>query len=81
MASSRQECFLRNYNVVADRNVILIVEPHAFPDPRSRTDMEVPRKFHSCSGAKNDTFADVGAKTFENRNSQSGADLPRVGYK
>ena len=39
MAPRGEEGFLRNYHVVPDKDVILIVEPHAFTDPRTVANM------------------------------------------
>ncbi|MEA5054231.1 MAG: hypothetical protein VB093_12415, partial [Propionicimonas sp.] len=59
-------------------NVILIVEPHALPDPTPVPDMQLPREAHPRAGPEHHAVADLGAKQPEDTHTQTGTDLQRI---
>jgi len=53
MGASRQEGFLGDDHVVPNVNVVLVMKPDTFTDPRISTDVQLPWKSHSGSRPEN----------------------------
>ncbi|MGO4692074.1 hypothetical protein [Glaciibacter sp. 2TAF33] len=81
MTTSCQEGFLGDDNVGTDMNLILIVEPDTFADPRSVADMEFPRKLDASSRAEHYLATNLSAKEAKDAYAEARADLPGVCYK
>lgn len=55
---------------MADLNVVLIVNPHTFSDPRPIPNLQLPRKLNPGAGSKDDMVPNVRSKKPENSNSE-----------
>lgn len=78
VASRGNKSFLRDDDVMTHVYVILVVEPHAFTDPRLVANVKFPWKSNPGSWPEDNSLTDLGAKDTENQNSQSRANLPRI---
>lgn len=81
VATRCQERFLRDHDIVADIDVVLIVEPRSFANPNVASEMKLPRKTNPGAWAKHDAFVDLGAEQAESRHANRGTGLPGIGDK
>ncbi|GAA2955066.1 hypothetical protein GCM10010459_07210 [Microbacterium schleiferi] len=71
VATSCQECLLGDHDIVTEIDVVLIVKPHAFADPRARPNMELPRKLYPSTRTEYDALADFRTEGFEDSHPQT----------
>jgi hypothetical protein len=62
VAARGHESVLRERDVMADEEVVLVVQPHTFADPAIPSDVKFPGEADPRAWAENDTFCDVSAE-------------------
>jgi len=70
MAACGEERVLRDHYVMLDRNLVLIMDPHALADPGPISNRELPGKCHAGTGTEYNSATDLGAERSQNRNAK-----------
>jgi hypothetical protein len=72
MGSGGDKGFLGDYDMVANANFVLVVDPDALTEPTEIADLQIPRKLHAHSWAEQTSVTDSFAEQSEHRSSQMG---------